>query len=303
MAKRSYSPHGSSRPAARGAYGRSPTDEINQALKRLRRSTAPRRTSTLQALRRTTATYLTSAPGIYGGATVFHSAEQLGSHHRDGAKGITCSAFAGIDPDAKTLEAALEISDELDHVIATMTTRRPKKRTAVRLQSVPSGPRARAGDVRRGFRRFRGRRRVRMAESGAASSRSQPSSTGARGGDRLLGASLLRRRRARRAAPARAAERRGRRRFSERTFDRSAEKRRRCRGMAKVDCIKYLIELLGIIDVFGWTMQENSGTYATWEPDKGSRPAHAAEDRGSRRRTRAPVHRCSRTSRQPGIRR
>ena len=34
----------------------------------------------------------------------------------------------GIDPDAKTLEVALEITDEIAHVVDVMTIRVPKKK-------------------------------------------------------------------------------------------------------------------------------------------------------------------------------
>jgi integrase len=113
----------------RGLVWRFTEDEINQALKRLRTKYGAPAHFTLKALRRTTATYLTSAPGIYGGATVFHSAEQLG-HSIETARGYYLHRVHGIDPDAKTIEAALEITDELAHVVEAMATRRPKKRTA-----------------------------------------------------------------------------------------------------------------------------------------------------------------------------
>jgi integrase len=104
-------------------------DEINQALKRIRRQYDAPAHFTLKALRRTTATYLTSAPGIYGGATVFHSAEQMG-HSIETARGFYLHRVHGIDPDAKTIEAALEITDEVEHILDMMQVRQPKKRTA-----------------------------------------------------------------------------------------------------------------------------------------------------------------------------
>jgi integrase len=102
-------------------------DEINQALKRLRGKYDAPKHFTLKALRRTTATYLTSASGVYGGATVFHSAEQLG-HSIETARGYYLHRVHGIDPQATTIEAALEITDELAHVVDMMAMRRPKKK-------------------------------------------------------------------------------------------------------------------------------------------------------------------------------
>jgi len=102
-------------------------DEVNQALRRLRTKYGAPKHFGLKALRRTCATYLTNAPGIYGGASVYASAEQLG-HSIDTAKSNYLHRVRNIDPKADTLEAALEISDELAHVVEAMQTRRPKKK-------------------------------------------------------------------------------------------------------------------------------------------------------------------------------
>ena len=61
-----------------------------------------------QLLRSTCSTYLTNAPGIFGAATVFLSAKQLG-HSVTVAERHYLGVHRGIPPDAKTLEAAMQI--------------------------------------------------------------------------------------------------------------------------------------------------------------------------------------------------
>lgn len=61
-----------------------------------------------QMLRSTCATYLTNAPGIFGGATVFMSARQLG-HSVAIAERHYLGVHRGIPKDAHTLEAAMQI--------------------------------------------------------------------------------------------------------------------------------------------------------------------------------------------------
>lgn len=104
-------------------------DELNQALKRLRTKYGAPKRFELRALRRTTATYLTNAGSIYAAASVWRSAKQLG-HSVDVAEGHYLGLVRNIDPKADTLEAALEITDEIAHVVDAMQIRRPKKRTA-----------------------------------------------------------------------------------------------------------------------------------------------------------------------------
>ena len=100
-------------------------DESNQALKRLRNEYGAPAKFDNKALRRTTATYLTNAPGIYAAASVWRSAKQLG-HSPEVAENNYLGLVTDIDPKADTLEAALEISEEIDHVVDTMATRRPR---------------------------------------------------------------------------------------------------------------------------------------------------------------------------------
>lgn len=65
-----------------------------------------------QMLRSTCATYLTNAPGIFGAATVFLSARQLG-HSVAVAERHYLGVHRGIARDARTLEAAMQLEAEL----------------------------------------------------------------------------------------------------------------------------------------------------------------------------------------------
>lgn len=65
-----------------------------------------------QALRSTCATYLTNAPGVFGAATVFLSARQLG-HSVTVAERHYLGVHRGIARDAHTLEAAMQVEDAL----------------------------------------------------------------------------------------------------------------------------------------------------------------------------------------------
>lgn len=65
-----------------------------------------------QALRSTCATFLTNAPGIFGAATVFMSARQLG-HSVQVAERHYLNVHRGIPRDARTLEAAMQVEDLL----------------------------------------------------------------------------------------------------------------------------------------------------------------------------------------------
>lgn len=72
---------------------------------------------TWQVLRSTCATYLTNAPGIFGGATVFMSAKQLG-HSVAVAERHYLGVHRGIPKDAHTLEAAMQIEGTVRDVRA-----------------------------------------------------------------------------------------------------------------------------------------------------------------------------------------
>lgn len=69
-----------------------------------------------QTLRSTCATYLTNAPGIFGAATAFLSAKQLG-HSVAVAERHYLGVHRGIPREARTLEAAMQIEGELGALI------------------------------------------------------------------------------------------------------------------------------------------------------------------------------------------
>jgi len=76
-----------------------------------------------QALRRTCGTYLTNAPGIFGAASAYRSAKQLG-HSVAVAERHYVGIARGIQREAKTLEAAMQIENEVGRVTASVTPRR-----------------------------------------------------------------------------------------------------------------------------------------------------------------------------------
>lgn len=70
-----------------------------------------------QMLRSTCATYLTNAPGIFGAATAFMSARQLG-HSVAVAERNYLDVYRGIPKDAHTLESAMQIEPQLCELFA-----------------------------------------------------------------------------------------------------------------------------------------------------------------------------------------
>lgn len=70
-----------------------------------------------QMLRSTCATYLTNAPGIFGAATVFMSARQLG-HSVAVAERHYLEVYRGIPREAHTLESAMQIEPRMRELVA-----------------------------------------------------------------------------------------------------------------------------------------------------------------------------------------
>jgi integrase len=75
-----------------------------------------------QMLRSTCATYLTNAPGIFGAATVFLSARQLG-HSVAVAERHYLGVHRGIPKDAHTLEAAMQLEAHTSDMLARIPAR------------------------------------------------------------------------------------------------------------------------------------------------------------------------------------
>lgn len=87
---------------------------LEAARKRLKAGGAP--SFSWQGLRRTTGSYLTNAPGIYGGAAAFHSAKRLG-HSVAVAEKHYLGTVKGIPHTAKTIEAAMGIENEAAEIV------------------------------------------------------------------------------------------------------------------------------------------------------------------------------------------
>lgn len=101
-------------------------DGAKAALERLRGDFGAPAKFTWQALRRTCGTFLTNAPGIFGAASAYRSARQLG-HSVAVAEKHYLGLVRGIPATAKTLEAAMNIEAELNE-IADATEKRIQKK-------------------------------------------------------------------------------------------------------------------------------------------------------------------------------
>jgi len=75
-----------------------------------------------QSLRSTCATYLTNAAGVFGAATVYLSAKQLG-HSVAVAERHYLGVHRGIPRDARTSEEAMRLDEPLHFVAAGLATR------------------------------------------------------------------------------------------------------------------------------------------------------------------------------------
>jgi integrase len=71
---------------------------------------------TWQVLRSTCGSYLTNAPGIFGAASAYRSAKQLG-HSVQVAERHYVGVIRGIPSTARTLEAAMQIAEDVERVI------------------------------------------------------------------------------------------------------------------------------------------------------------------------------------------
>lgn len=94
-------------------------DEAVAAGKRLVREFAAPPRSNWQTLRKTAGSYLTCAPGIFGAASAYRSAKMLG-HSVTVAEKHYVGVVRGIPPSAKTLERAMQITAQVDRVIAAV---------------------------------------------------------------------------------------------------------------------------------------------------------------------------------------
>lgn len=82
--------------------------------------------STWQTFRRTCGTYLTNAPGIFGAASAYRSAKQLGHSVQVAERHYV--GVVGVAPTARTLEAAMQIEPEMQRVLDAVGTHGSKSK-------------------------------------------------------------------------------------------------------------------------------------------------------------------------------
>jgi integrase len=103
--------------------------EAHAAERRIRASYGAPDGCNWQALRRTTGTYLTNASGIFGAASAYRSAKQLG-HSVAVAEKHYVDVARGIPREARTLEAAMQVEDQMKAVIAAVGARQAREAKA-----------------------------------------------------------------------------------------------------------------------------------------------------------------------------
>lgn len=100
-------------------------DEATAAGKRLAKAYEAPEGFSWQACRRTCGTFLTNAPGIFGAASAYRSARQLG-HSVSVAERNYLGVVRGIAPEARTLEAAMQIEGLAERIVASARARTGK---------------------------------------------------------------------------------------------------------------------------------------------------------------------------------
>jgi hypothetical protein len=88
---------------------------------RLRREYGAPPSFTFQICRVTCQSYLASAPSIYGAASIFLAARR-GGHSVEVCEKHYAGAVKNIGPDARSLEAAMQIEAEAAQVIASIAS-------------------------------------------------------------------------------------------------------------------------------------------------------------------------------------
>lgn len=105
------------KPDAKGNVWKRTTEQMRAGGRRLGRYGAPDDWN-FQALRRTCGTFLTNAPGIFGGSSAYRSARLLG--HSVAVAEKHYLGVVRIDKEAATLEAAMGIEGELAEVLEAL---------------------------------------------------------------------------------------------------------------------------------------------------------------------------------------
>ncbi len=95
-------------------------DGAIKAMRRLRATYGAPESFNWQALRRTASTFLVNSPGIFGGASAYMAAKQLG-HGVKVMESNYSGLVRGIPIDARDLESAMQIQDEAARIVASAT--------------------------------------------------------------------------------------------------------------------------------------------------------------------------------------
>lgn len=112
---------------AAGSVWRITEGEANAAMRRLISEFGAPAAAGWQALRRTCGTFLTNAPGIFGAASAYRSARQLG-HSVQVAEKHYLGLVRGIPRDARTLEDAMQVEQQLRALLDAARTASPTRR-------------------------------------------------------------------------------------------------------------------------------------------------------------------------------
>jgi integrase len=111
--------------------------EADAAIGRLAKEYGAPQGSGFQALRRTCGTFLTNAPGIFGAASAYRSAKQLG-HSVTVAEKHYVDVMRGIPRDARDLESAMQITEQMARVVASVSAPRPHEHARPRAVRAPT---------------------------------------------------------------------------------------------------------------------------------------------------------------------
>jgi integrase len=109
------------RTAGRGLVWPGMTEDVaKDSMDRLRVTYGAPPTFTWQALRRTCSTFLVNSPGVFGSASAYLAARQLG--HGVSVMERNYSGLAhGIDPSLRNLESVLAIEDDADRIVRAVS--------------------------------------------------------------------------------------------------------------------------------------------------------------------------------------
>jgi len=103
-------------------------DEAKGAMKRLRKEYGAPASFTWQALRRTCSTYLVNSPGVFGAASAYMAARQLG-HGVDVMEKNYAGLVHGIDPSLRDLESVLGIKEHATRIVKQVSGGSKRLRT------------------------------------------------------------------------------------------------------------------------------------------------------------------------------